>query len=120
LVRHSDRAERDRPAFPKPAPTSGHSFWVHLNNHKATTPILEARKGELRMLKKFAVVLVVVTMSAGAANAMMAHHKHMAMAACADGAAAKATCVCKAMSGPAKATCKAGEWCHTFSGTCGK
>ncbi len=91
-----------------------------MNNHKVPAPILEAHKGELRMLKKFAVVLVAVTMSAGAANAMMAHHKHMAMAACAGWGAAKATCMCKAASGPAKAVCKAGEWCHTFNGTCGK
>jgi len=70
-------------------------------------------------MKVFAAVLLAVCMSAGAAQAMMMKHpmhKRM-MAACADGAAAKASCVCKSASG-AKAMCKAGQWCHSFAGVC--
>jgi hypothetical protein len=64
-------------------------------------------------MKIFAAVLIAVCVSAGAAEAKA---KHM-LAACADGAAAKATCLCKSSSGT-KAICKAGQWCHTFAGMC--
>jgi len=70
-------------------------------------------------MKTFAVVLFAIAVSAGAANARAVAHPHKMMAACADGAA-KASCVCKATQGAGKTVCKAGEWCHSWSGTCGK
>ena len=73
-------------------------------------------------MKIFAAVLLAVCMSAGAAQAKvmhrlgMHHHRHMRMAACAEGAV-KAGCVCKAASG-AQAMRKAGHCCHELRGMC--
>jgi len=77
-------------------------------------------------MKKFAVVLLAVCMSAGAASAdapmkpmmhkpMMHHHMMHHWATCAEGMV-KASCVCK--SATAHAMCKAGQWCHSFAGVC--
>lgn len=68
-------------------------------------------------MKIFAAVLLAVSVSAGAAQAMTMHHPmHKPMAACAEGMV-KASCVCKGAFG-AQAMCKAGQWCHSFLGTC--
>jgi hypothetical protein len=82
-------------------------------------------------MKKFALVLLAVCMTAGAASAMdtmkkpmhpMMHkpmmHHHMMMhhwAACGEGMV-KASCVCKGAT--AHAMCKAGQWCHSWAGAC--
>jgi hypothetical protein len=81
-------------------------------------------------MKKFALVLVAVCMTAGAASAMdnmkkpmhpmmhkpmMHHHMMHHWRACGEGMV-KASCVCK--SATAHAMCKAGQWCHGFAGVC--
>ncbi len=66
-------------------------------------------------MKKLAVVLVAVSMSAGAANARVAH-PHKFFPVCSEGMV-KASCVCRAASG-AHQLCKPGQWCHPFQGVC--
>ena len=74
-------------------------------------------------MKKFAIVLLAVGMSVSAASAAtmkpMMHHKmmHHMMAACKEGGAVKASCMCKPASGKG-AMCKPGQWCHSFAGVC--
>ena len=69
------------------------------------------------MLKFFAVALLAIPMSVGSAHAMKMGHSH-ALPACSDGQQAKAACIC----GPKgkSARCAKDEWCHAFTGTCGK
>jgi hypothetical protein len=77
------------------------------------------------MIRKFAIVVLALSMSAASASAMApmkGHHmmhRHM-MAMCADGQV-KAPCTC-ASKGAAMMSkhqvCKVGQWCHTMNGAC--
>ncbi len=77
------------------------------------------------MIRKFSIVVLALSMSAATAYAiapMKGHHMmHRGMMAmCAEGQT-KAACMCgsKHMAMGAKPQmCKAGQWCHTFSGMC--
>jgi hypothetical protein len=69
-------------------------------------------------MKMFATVLLAVCMAAGAAQARTMAHKYMT-APCAEGAAVKASCLCKSASG-AHAMCHKGQWCHSFMAMCTK
>jgi hypothetical protein len=62
------------------------------------------------MVKFLAVALLAIPMTVGSAQAAKRH----APPACADGQQAKASCMCKS------ARCSKGDWCHAFTGTCGK
>ena len=68
-------------------------------------------------MKKLAVVLFAVSLSAGAAHAKMMAHPHKHLPACGDGMV-KASCVCKTASSKKGQLCKVGMWCHTFQGVC--
>ena len=75
------------------------------------------------MIRKFAIVVLALSVSAVSANAMapvknLHRHLHM-MATCADGQVT-APCAC-ASAGPTMAKhqmCKVGQWCHTVTGAC--
>jgi hypothetical protein len=67
------------------------------------------------MLKMIAVALIAIPMSVGSVQAR--GHGH-ALAACADGQQAKATCMCGTKDKAKR--CSKGEYCHAFSGTCSK
>jgi hypothetical protein len=78
-------------------------------------PLLAAAFWGFVIMKKFAVVLFAISMSAGVANAKVMHpHKYYPV--CADGMV-KASCVCKSAAA-SHMLCKAGQWCHTFEGVC--
>jgi hypothetical protein len=65
------------------------------------------------MLKTFGVALLVVAMSVGLAEAKMM------IKACADGQQAAATCACGTAANGKPLLCKKGQWCHSFTHTCG-
>jgi hypothetical protein len=81
------------------------------------------------MIRKFAIVVLALSMSAASANAMapmkshhmMHRHLHM-MAMCADGHQVTAPCACASnapgMTMSKHQMCKVGQWCHTMTGAC--
>jgi hypothetical protein len=78
------------------------------------------------MLKKFAAMLVVTTMSIGmsiglaqARISAMSSFTHAHFPTCAEGLV-NATCVCRAADRPGQQLCPAGRYCHTFDGACRK
>ena len=78
------------------------------------------------MIRKFAIVVLALSMSAASANAMApmkSHHmKHLhMMAMCADGqVTAPCACASNAAGLPMSKhqMCRVGQWCHTVTGAC--
>ena len=70
------------------------------------------------MLKKFAIVLVAILVSAGSADARMSSLSHAHFPTCSDGLV-KAICVCRAEGASGRhQLCRSGRYCHTFDGAC--
>ena len=74
-------------------------------------------------MKRFAVLLAVIFVSAGSAQARvsaMSSLSHAHFPTCIDGLVKK-ICVCRSLAnplGPPHQLCRSGWYCHTFDGAC--
>ena len=73
-------------------------------------------------MKKFAVLLAAIFVSAGSAQARMSSLSHAHFPTCTDGLV-KQICVCRRMGdvfsfGRRPQLCRSGWYCHTFDGVC--
>jgi hypothetical protein len=72
------------------------------------------------MLKKFTVVVLAISMSAGSTHARTWSHSlsYAHFPTCSEGRV-KAMCVCRARDASRRQQlCRSGRYCHTFNGVC--